>query len=53
MNSRAELHYVLDIAVWRPNIMTSLKAITETATTEGMKEVYIKGKKYRRSDKKT
>jgi hypothetical protein len=45
-NSRAEIHYEWDIAVRRPNIMTLLKAITETTTTgrikEGMKEVDIK-----------
>ena len=44
-NSRAELHYALDIAVWRPNIMTSLKAITETATT-GRNE----GSRYQREE---
>jgi hypothetical protein len=44
-NSRSELYYDLDIAVWRPNI-TLLKAITETTTTgrnEGRKSI-SKGK---------
>jgi hypothetical protein len=32
-NSKAELHYAWDIAVWRTNTMTLLKAITATTIT--------------------